>query len=363
MRTGRPQFVALGLATSLVYIASAKMGLSLAFVAEQVTVVWPPTGIALSALLIFGFRIWPFIAAGAFIANITNNTPALTSLGIAAGNTLEAIAGAYLLTRLVGFRPSLDRFRDVFGLIFLAAGISTIISATIGVLTLCVTGVQQWSQFGSLWFVWYLGDAMGDLVVAPVVLTLSAAPSRDHARSRSSLELVVVFSSLVVASLFVFAGSRYHPPDYAVFPFFIWAALRFGSGGTAFSIFITSTIAVLGTVQGSGPFASGGTNENLIALQLFMSVAAATGLIIAVSQMERERAVTSLHGSEQRYRSLVLASTQVVWTTNAAGDIVEDLPTWRAFTGQTKKRRSAAAGCARYIPTILRESPKCGTSR
>src|SRR5712692_2670625 len=105
MRAERFQYLALGLGTSAVYIASAKMGLTLAFVAEQVTVVWPPTGIALSAVLLFGYRIWPFIALGAFIANITTNAPVITSLGIATGNTLEAITGAYLLTRLVRFRP------------------------------------------------------------------------------------------------------------------------------------------------------------------------------------------------------------------------------------------------------------------
>src|ERR1041384_5805402 len=109
----RLQYIGLGLATTAVYVAAAKLGLTLAFVAQQVTVVWPATGIALSAVLLFGYRISPFIALGAFIANVITNTPVITSLGISAGNTLEAITGAYLLQRAVRFHPSLERIRDV----------------------------------------------------------------------------------------------------------------------------------------------------------------------------------------------------------------------------------------------------------
>src|SRR5262249_26792700 len=153
---------------------SAKLGLRLAFVAEQVTVVWPPTGIALCAVLLLGYRIWPAVLAGAFIANVTNHTPFVTSLGIATGNTLEALAGAYLLNRFVGIHRSLKRFRDLFGLIFFAAIVSTVVSATIGVASLCITGVQSGERFAPLWGNWFLGDAMGAVIVAPLVLTLSS---------------------------------------------------------------------------------------------------------------------------------------------------------------------------------------------
>src|SRR5689334_16498339 len=110
---------------TIVYLAGAKLGLTLAFVAQQVTVVWPPTGIALCAVLLLGYRVWPAIALGAFVANVTNHTPALTSLGIASGNTLEALAGAYLLNRFVNLHPAIDRLRDIVGLIFLGAFAST----------------------------------------------------------------------------------------------------------------------------------------------------------------------------------------------------------------------------------------------
>lgn len=342
MKAHRFQYAGLGLITAAAYIASAKMGLTLAFVAEQVTVVWPPTGIALSAALLLGYRIWPAIWIGAFIANVTTNAPVITSMGIATGNTLEAIAGAYLLNKLVGFRPALQRFRDVFGLILLGAGVSTMVSSTIGVTSLCLTGIQPWTKFGSLWGVWFLGDAMGDVLVAPFVLTLIAKESRRRLRSRALHEVTAYIIVLALVDLVVFTarsplGPKYAPPDYAIFPVLIWGALRFGTAGTALGTFITAAIAVLGTVQGYGPFTSGGTNENLISLQLFMFVAAATGLIMAVSKTERDEAGKSLHQSEQRYKSLVLATSQVVWSTDAPGEVVEDLPTWRAFTGQSKE--------------------------
>jgi PAS domain S-box-containing protein len=335
----RLRSIGIGLVTAVLYIASAKWGLTLAFVAEQVSVVWPPTGIALCAVLLFGYRIWPAIAVGAFIANVTTHAPVVTSLCIAAGNTLEAVVGGYLLNRIVGFRPSLERLRDIFGLIFCGAILSTTVSSTIGVTSLCLTGMQPWDRFGSLWSVWFLGDAMGDVIVAPLVLTLASADSRRRLKLHALPEFIALIALLVLVELLLFNrritfAPAYYPPVYAVFPILIYAALRFGTCGTAISVFLAAVIAILETVHGFGPFTLGGINENLISLQLFMFVAAGTSLIIAVSESGRNTARASLDRSEQRYRSLVLATSQVVWTTNADGEVIEDLPTWRAYTGQ-----------------------------
>ncbi len=180
-------FWAAGLpALAAVYFGAAKLGLSLAFVAEQVSAVWPPTGIALAAVLLWGYRVWPGIALGAFLANATANEPIATACGIALGNTLEALVGTWLLRWLVDFDNALERLRDALGLMLLAAGLATMVSATIGVTSLCLGGVNlpalqrtiEWSDFVSLWWVWWLGDAMGALVVAPVLLTWAAG--RTH---------------------------------------------------------------------------------------------------------------------------------------------------------------------------------------
>jgi integral membrane sensor domain MASE1 len=142
-----------------VYFLAARLGLALG-VAEQVTVIWPPSGIALAALLIGGRSLWPGIWLGALAANLAAHEPVGTAFGIACGNTLEALAGVWLL-RWAGFSTSLEGLRDVLALILLAATLATGVSATIGVTSLCLGGVHSWSLFADLLWVWWLGDAMG----------------------------------------------------------------------------------------------------------------------------------------------------------------------------------------------------------
>src|SRR5262245_39269580 len=136
-RSGRLAASGWMLVLALAYFASAKLGLGLASATPSVTAVWPPTGIALAALVLWGRRLWPGVLLGAFLANVTTDVPVYTAAGIAVGNTLEAVVGAWLLDR-VGFRPTLDRLRDIFALVLLAAIVSTAISATIGVISLSI---------------------------------------------------------------------------------------------------------------------------------------------------------------------------------------------------------------------------------
>src|SRR5205085_1750919 len=160
------------LALAAVYYAAAKFGLELAYGNRSVTAVWPPTGIALAALLLGGYRLWPGIALGAFLANEWTGVPLGTVLGITLGNTLEALAGAYLLRRIAGFRIQLDRVRDVLALAVLAAVLSTLVSATIGVTSLWLGTDLPAHRIATTWRVWWLGDLGGDLIVAPFVLVM-----------------------------------------------------------------------------------------------------------------------------------------------------------------------------------------------
>src|SRR5262249_42362571 len=139
------RYVGQMLMLAAVYFAAAHLGFQMAFVAQQVSPVWPPTGISLAAILVLGYRAWPGIALGAFLANLTANEPVATACAIATGNTLEAVAGAWLLRRAIDFRLSLERVKDALGLVVFAAGIGTTVSATIGVLSLCIGDVQPWS--------------------------------------------------------------------------------------------------------------------------------------------------------------------------------------------------------------------------
>ena len=284
----------LGLAA--VYFGAAKLGLTLAVVAEQVTVVWPPSGISLAAVLVFGPRVWPGIALGAFLANATTSAPMTAAIGIAVGNTLEALCGAWLLHRVVHFNPALHRLKDVLSLTFLAAGLSTMVSATMGVASLCLANVQPWASYVQLWWVWWLGDATSDLVVAPLLLTLLTTMTRPRSlwASRRGIEAITLAGLLAILSFKVFSGPASggiaHDLAYAVFPFVIWAALRFGPLGSAAVTFLASAIAIWGTVRGLGPFAREQVNESLILIQLFMAVVAVTGMFLAAAVTEGRRA-------------------------------------------------------------------------
>jgi len=152
-----------------VYFFAGKLGLTLAFVHASATAVWPPTGIALAGFLVLGYRVWPAIFVGAFVVNFWTTPNILVSLGIASGNTLEAICGAWLVSRFANGPRVFDRPQDVFKFA-LAALASTAISPSLGVTSLAVGGLAQWSNYWPIWLTWWLGDASGVLILAPLLL-------------------------------------------------------------------------------------------------------------------------------------------------------------------------------------------------
>ena len=167
MKPGAPRDLAKIALLAAIYILFARLGLMIQPVSAFATLVWAPSGIALAALLLFGYRYWPGIAIGAFVANVWTGAPVLVALGIAAGNTLEALVGNYALRRIPGFRSTLDRLSDVLGLIVLAGAVSTTVSATIGTASLRLGGLVTPDRFAVTWRAWWLGDAIGVLIVAP----------------------------------------------------------------------------------------------------------------------------------------------------------------------------------------------------
>jgi signal transduction histidine kinase len=298
----RLRYLAAVLGLAGVYLAAARLGLTMDAVAGFATLVWPATGIALAALLRFGYRLWPGVFIGAVVANLLTGAPPLVALGIGVGNTLEAIVGTYALRRIPGFRPSLDRLRDVLGLIVLAAGLSTMVSATIGVASLYLGGIVSPAQAGEAWRAWWLGDLIADLVVAPLLLVWTTPAVRtDPPRLREAALLV---ASVLVVNLVIFGGSSVSDAAtlgqaYLVFPPLIWAALRFGQHGAVSMTFLTSLVAVWGTVFGHGPFAQPVLHESLFALQAFMAVTAATFLVLGASISERHEAEERLRRAHQ----------------------------------------------------------------
>jgi signal transduction histidine kinase len=281
--------VALGVAAA--YLAAAKLGLALAFQAAQVSAVWPPTGLALAAVLRLGRRAVPGVLLGAFVANATAQEPLAVAAGIALGNTLEALAAVWLLRR-AGFDPRLARLRDVLALLAAAAA-GPLVSATVGVASLGSGGVQPAATLPHLWRVWWTGDALGALVAAPLLLTWSGGFVR-RLRLRAVAEGAVLVAALLAATGLVFGHARPGPvAEYVVFPFLIWAALRFGPPGTSFVTAAAYAAAVWGTINGHGPFA-GGAEGGLLLLQVFMAVAATTGLLLGAVSAEQRRAEKKL---------------------------------------------------------------------
>ena len=161
---------------AIVYFTTGKLGLMLAFVHVSATAVWPPAGIALAALLLLGYRVWPGIFLGAFLVNITTAGTVLTTLGIAIGNTLEGVMGAYLINRFANGRRAFDRPYDIFLFAVLAGLVSTTIGATLGATSLALGNVANWANYSSIWVTWWLGDAAGDLLVAPLLVLWSENP-------------------------------------------------------------------------------------------------------------------------------------------------------------------------------------------
>ena len=275
----------LALALALVYFGSAKLGLALAFSNESVTAIWPPTGIALAALVLWGRGLWPGVLLGAFLANVTTDVPVYTAAGIAVGNTLEAVVGAWLLER-VGFRPRLVRLRDIFALVVLGAVISTAVSATIGVASLSVGDSLSESTL-TTWRLWWLGDMGGDLLIASTIFVLVTHwPYRDL--PGTAAEGVALIVSLIGIELLVFSNDV--PATYLAFPFIVWAALRFLQPGVTVAALAFAIIAVSFTGNDSGPFFRRSGDDGLLLAQSFSAIVGLTGLILASVTYQRRRA-------------------------------------------------------------------------
>jgi PAS domain S-box-containing protein len=277
---------------AIAYYGAAKLGLELAYAHSSITAVWPPSGIALAALVLWGKRYWPGVALGACLANAWTGVPAFTVLGITTGNTLEALAGSYLLLSVARFRPSLDRVKDVLALTLLAGAASTVVSASLGVTSLWIGGALPASEIASAWRTWWLGDMGGDLLVAPLLLVFAAGPPVLRRQRFHILEAVALLGSLVTASLL--ALSHHAPFAYLLFPALGWAALRFRQHGAVAANAIAAGIAVWFTSHGMGPFAQGSPDTGLLLSQTFMGVAALTALLLAAVTSERKHAEARL---------------------------------------------------------------------
>jgi signal transduction histidine kinase len=277
---------------TVIYFIAGKLGLMLASLHASASPVWPPAGIALAALLLLGYRAWPALFIGAFLVNVTTAGNFATSFAIATGNTLEALAGAWLVNRFADGTNAFDRPQGVFKFA-LAAAMSTIVSPVFGVTSLALAGFADWENYNAVWLTWWLGDATGDLVFTPLVLLWSTASKRrwnkKQAAEVGALLLLLVLLSGIVFGGWLEASARNYPIAFICGPVVIWTAFRFTQRETATGIFILSVIAVWGTLRGSGPFVSETENQSLLAVQWWTAVLAITAMALSAGMAERRR--------------------------------------------------------------------------
>ncbi len=286
------------LLVAVIYLIAGKLGLRLAFVNPSATAVWPPTGIALAALLILDYQVWPGVFLGAFLVNITTAGSIATSVGIAVGNTLEALVGCYLVNRFAHGDKAFSRAQDIFRFAALAGLVSTSVSATLGVASLSLGGLARWSEFGAIWSTWWLGDAGGALVVAPLLVLWLRDPHLRWPRVQVA-EAVVLLIGILFIGQSIFGGffpssTRNYPLEFLCIPFLIWAAFRFSPRETAVATFVIAAIAISGTLAGFGPFVRGSKNESLVLLQVYVGISAVTGLALAALVSERKEIAEKL---------------------------------------------------------------------
>ena len=285
--------IAVLLAVGALYLVAGKLGLRLAYLNASTSAVWPCTGIAVAALLVFGRRAWPAIFVGAFLVNVTTAGNFLTSLGIAGGNTFEAVISAYLIDKYAGGRDVFQRSHHIFKFaLFTAFGAA--IAAAVGVTTLCWAGFAAWQNYRAIWSTWWLGDFVGAVVVTPLLLLWIENPRFDWTR-RQLIELIFLFSGLLTVAWAVFGNGlhfavRNYPFEYSCFPFLVWAAFRFGRRKAATAIAALAIVATWGTVHGYGPFANHSQNTSLLLLQSFMAITSLTALVLAAESTEHRRA-------------------------------------------------------------------------
>jgi signal transduction histidine kinase len=283
-----------------VYLVVGKLGLQLAHVHASVSPVWPATGVALAALLLWGIELWPAIFLGALLVNLTVAQDAsmgiriLQALGIACGNTLEAVAGAWLVRRFANGSKAFLRATDVFKYMFLAGSLATAISATVGTLTLMSCGLLDKQVFGDAWLTWWMGDMTGTVLVGTFIMIWAANPTVQFGINRAIEALLLLISLLVVSALnfsnMFQMGDRHYPLAFLFFPLLAWAAVRFEARGSVAFVSVICCLAINGTLHGLGTFAVVGPNGSLLMLQMFICVATLSALVLAAAVAERKSA-------------------------------------------------------------------------
>lgn len=324
----------LNAALCAVYVLGGWLGLRFAAPHPSVTLVWPPSGIALSCLILWGSRLWPGVFAGAFLVNVLTSGAVGASLGIALGNTLETVAGAFLVRRYANGREFFDRAGDVSRFVLLGALLASTLSAAIGTISLALARLSSWGEAPSLAVTWWLGDVGSDLVLVPLLLgwtTLGRRPwpAWRWVEAALLLAFVLLVGSIVFGDLFALMDGPY-PVSFMVLPCVVWAALRFPQYGSAVAVFLISAITLFGHLRGQGPFIRSDLHESLFMVQSFVSVTAMTSMVMAAVVAERKRARDELGALFENTQEAILI-------TDGESRYIDANPAACALTGYTRE--------------------------
>ena len=302
-------------ALAVAYLAAARLGLWFVDTGPRMSAVWPPAGIALAAILLGGYRLWPGIVVGDVASSLVAGLALPAAGWLAVGNTAQTLLAAWLLKRFVDFRNPMERARDVFGLVVVGSLLTTAAGAANGVACHVVLSGMSTAAAGGVWLTWWLSDATGVLLLTPAILTWAnwRAGTLSFRRLAEGGALAV---ALVVVTLAVFTG-RLHQP-YLIAPALVWAALRFGQRGTATAIVVVSGLGIVMTSKGMGPFILTTRASSLLSLQAFLGVVAVTAMLLAAILAERQAAREALESALSEVESRVRRRTAELESANAA---------------------------------------------
>lgn len=327
------------LVVAAAYVLTANFGWAFADLQLHVSAVWPATGLALATLALLGYRMWPAVFVGALIANTLADQPTGVALAIAAGNTGEALLGIYLTRRWGGWSAPLTTVRSFLAYSAGAGVLATTLAATVGVAALTVGGLSAPELVFNAWFTWWLGGAVGALVVAPLLL-MWLQPRREVRRlnpaqraEAAGLTLLTVLVTLAIFAGWLAERLEHAPLPFLVLPFFMWAAMRFDPRDCTMLIILVTAVIITGTAYGHGPFVALGSHEGLLALQAFVAVTAFTTLILAITQQERSAALHELRIVQNNLEKRVRERTRDLEESKRALEEAEEK--WRTATANS----------------------------
>jgi PAS domain S-box-containing protein len=324
------------------YFLGGLLGKHSSFLSGTVALVWPPSGIALAAILLFGYRFWPGVALGAVLFSLTDGVPfGFFTLGTAIGNTIGSVVCAYLLRKFIGFENAMERTRDATGYIGLACLLGTTVNAMFNVLGLLYSGAVSLDELFPKVLEWWVPNALAGLVVTPFVLTW-ATPSTTRWKPRLIFEAVVCGAGLVAGTLISFDswfvyGIQNYPLAYLPFPFLVWGSLRFGQRGATTGTLLVTVLAIYSLLQGRGPFVAAKEAESLMLIGSYIGILAVTNLLLAAGAAERQRAEQAVAESEKRFRAVVEDQTDLICRFKPDGSLSFVNTAYCRFRGKSRE--------------------------